>query len=509
LEYILQFTVTGKERRSYLRRGEMSKFSLKVWLEVIVLSLFFANSAFALEPMLDQRLNVSGYLKNKTDVNLLDSHMMRVQNIFQLAGEFKVTDLLYLFAKGRYYYDAVYDIENRYKNTRGIDMRQPGDEWLRAAYIDYVSDKLDIRLGKQEVIWGTADGVKILDKINPLDYRYWTLDDEHLPLWMLKVEYSPITDGTIQLLAIPDYEPNFVPPAGSPWAMRTSTIGTANLEAFPVFTVVDLITDKPEKRAENTKIGLRWLNVINGFEYTLNYFHGYNYSQSAYCYLTLTWSGPFPGGAYAPTSFRMISRYEPIDIAGASFSKTLSGGIWDGLTIRGEFAHINNNKINYGQDGAITAQTTMIGGPTPGTINDVGVVAVNEYNYCLGFDKYFWTNWLFSFQVIQFITVPRADYGKDQGNVLLFGPTRGPLDEMETMFSLKVSTNFMHDRLKPEVLVLYGDDNDWKISPKISYDVTDDLIVAVGAHIFDGESSQLSGQFNDHDLAFVELKYGF
>ncbi|MEA3328768.1 MAG: DUF1302 family protein [Candidatus Omnitrophota bacterium] len=482
----------------------------KILFAVIVLALFITNSVFALEPMLDEDLNVSGYLKNKTDVNVIDGHLMRLQNIFELAGEFKIEEFLYLFAKGRYYYDAVYDIEDRYKNTRGIDMRQPGDEWLRAAYIDYISDKLDIRLGKQEVIWGTADGVKILDKINPINYRYWTLDDEHLPLWMLKVEYSPITDGTIQLLAIPDYETNFVPPAGSPWAMRTSEIGERGLQGLQQIPGmnISLITDKPEKRAENTKAGLRWLSVINGFEYTLNYFYGYNYSQTAYSYMTLTWVG-FPVFDYVPSGFTLISRYEPINIAGASFSKTLSGNIWDGLTIRGEFAHVNNNKINYGQDQAIIAETTMEGWPVPGKVSDVGVVAVDEYNYCMGFDKYLWTNWLFSFQVIQFITVPRADYGKDRGNVLLFGPTRGPLDEMETMLSLKVSTDFMHARLKPEVLILYGDDNDWKISPKISYDISDDLMVTAGAHIFDGEPSQLSGQFSDHDLAFMELKYGF
>ena len=40
---------------------------------------------------------------------------------------------------------------------------------MRDCYLDYTSDKLDIRLGRQQVVWGQSDGIPILDRINPFD----------------------------------------------------------------------------------------------------------------------------------------------------------------------------------------------------------------------------------------------------------------------------------------------------------------------------------------------------
>ncbi len=466
----------------------------KILLAVLML-VFTANSALALDPMMEGRLNISGHVAeriyNKVDVDG-KSHLMKLESRFNLGVEYKVADCLVLFARGLYYYDAVYDLQNRYKNTRGLDLRQPGDEWLREAYVDYLSNKLDMRLGKQFVVWGAVDGVKILDKINPINYRDWNLEDERIPLWMWKIEYSPMVDATIQVLIIPDYAPNFIPPAGSPWSMRSSDIGAASLARLTSATTLTLPTDKPRKSVENTKIALRWLNVINGFEYTFNYFHGYNYNKTAYV-TTVYYPGPNPP-SYVPRTLDILDRYEKLDIVGCSFTKTLSSksALIDGLTVRGEFAHLNNNKINYGRDMDIR-----------------GVVNTNDYNYCLGLDKYFWIKWLFSFQFIQYITDPRSTYGEDTGNVLLFGPTRGPWDKIETLLTLRVSTHFMHERLRPDVLVIYGDDNDWRISPRFAYDVTDSLKFILGGHIFSGETSTMHGQFNDRDIVFSEINYGF
>ncbi|MFQ5867947.1 MAG: hypothetical protein ACE5IT_08175, partial [bacterium] len=121
------------------------------------------------------------------------------------------------------------------------------------------------------------------------------------------------------------------------------------------------------------------------------------------------------------------------------------------------------------------------------------------------FDKYLVTNWFTSLQFIQFIT-SKPSY---QGYSLLFGPTLGPMDQVTTMLSLKVSTDFMHERLKPEVLVIYGFDNDWKISPKVQFEILDSLVAVAGLHIFEGKPKNLYGQFDERDELFFELRFGF
>jgi len=48
---------------------------------------------------------------------------------------------------------------------------------LREAYIDIYGNWLDLRLGKQQVVWGKTDGYFINDIVNPLDLSYFILQD--------------------------------------------------------------------------------------------------------------------------------------------------------------------------------------------------------------------------------------------------------------------------------------------------------------------------------------------
>ena len=45
------------------------------------------------------------------------------------------------------------------------------NDYLREAYVDTEVGDWDLRLGKQQVVWGTADGIKLLDIVNPTDFR--------------------------------------------------------------------------------------------------------------------------------------------------------------------------------------------------------------------------------------------------------------------------------------------------------------------------------------------------
>ena len=51
------------------------------------------------------------------------------------------------------------------------------------------------RLGKQQVVWGTADGMKLLDIINPTDYAEMAqnqMEDSRLPVWALNLEAGSV-----------------------------------------------------------------------------------------------------------------------------------------------------------------------------------------------------------------------------------------------------------------------------------------------------------------------------
>jgi len=464
-----------------------SRFSLICFMILVVSSVYGID--------VSENVTISGVVKNETASRLEMDEFMKIENTVQMGIEYRATDYLHLFGLFRFFYDGVFDAEEQYEPVKSELYRTDvTNDWLRELYVDFLSDRLDVRLGRQQVVWGTADGVKILDAINPTDMREFTLDDyvdSRIPLWMLKLEYAPTVNGTFQFLLVPDFEANYIPPLGAPFTFQASKIGKEKLDewlAAPGAEASSHEDEKPEPWSDlsDTTIGLRWLDVLGGFEYTLNFLYGFYLSGANYSWWEPALTGePNPG----VNTLNLQKRYERIYLYGCSFTKALTKGPLSGLTIRGEFAYIQDVPTYYGTDGSVA-------GPP---------VKLDNYNYVLGFDKYLVTNWFASLQFIQFIT-SKPSY---QGYSLLFGPTLGQMDQVTTMLSLKVSTDFMHERLKPEVLVIYGFDNDWKISPKVQFEILDSLVAVAGLHIFEGKSENLYGQFDERDELFFELRFGF
>ncbi|MFC1804849.1 DUF1302 family protein [Candidatus Omnitrophota bacterium] len=492
------------------------RFKLKLILLLLVSSLLLVSTAEAAleidrgpvygllrKALPFENLEFAGFLKNETSLRIAHGfdEFMKEANIVQLEAEYRFNDNIQFFTILNWFYDATLELENKYdsdpqwESKTNKKLKYPEKmQWLRECYLDILTDRLDIRAGKQQVVWGTADGVRILDMVNPLDYREWTLKnyiESRVPLWMINIEGQLMMNGHLQLLLIPDWQANYYSPAGAPFTLRTVRLGAEGVAALTEAGVtVSTFDEKPAHTIENTKIGLRWRNIIEGhaFEYTLNYLHTYNFASSAYTLFTFTPPRQF--------NFRLTRRVEQIEVLGGTFSKTITEGIVipglaKGWTLRGELAFVKGNSMNYGTDE-----------------NIVGTVDVDQLNYVLGFDKTFLTNWNFSFQFIQMWAKDREDID-DSRYTLLQGPTRGPLDECETILTLMVSTDFLHDRLKPQVLILYGDDDDWRVSPKVSYEISDQWLVTAGVHVFSGDEQHLNGQFDKNDQVFCEVKYTF
>ena len=74
---------------------------------------------------------------------------------------------------------------------------------LREAYIDTTLDDWLVRLGKQQVVWGTADGMKLLDMINPTDYSEMAqnqMEDSRIPVMMLNADKQTDDGGNFQFI---------------------------------------------------------------------------------------------------------------------------------------------------------------------------------------------------------------------------------------------------------------------------------------------------------------------
>jgi len=76
-------------------------------------------------------------------------------------------------------------------------------DFLREAYVDTTTeDGTYLRIGKQQIVWGKADGAKFLDLINPTDYREMaqnSMDESRVTVWGLNAEKILDDGSTVQV----------------------------------------------------------------------------------------------------------------------------------------------------------------------------------------------------------------------------------------------------------------------------------------------------------------------
>jgi hypothetical protein len=104
---------------------------------------------------------------------------------------------------------ATYHVElNLMRDSKGVGDYDSNESYtqrdaLREAYVDAETNGYSIRAGKQQVVWGTADGMKLLDAINPTDYSEMAqnqMEDSRIPVWMVNAEKDVADGGSFQVI---------------------------------------------------------------------------------------------------------------------------------------------------------------------------------------------------------------------------------------------------------------------------------------------------------------------
>jgi len=468
--------------RAYLviRTGKEEAKMLKRFL--FILMVLFLSCPFLFAEISEDNLTLVGYLKNETSVRIkgLNNDLSKFKNILELSGEYVINKDFSFFGKVKYWYDAMYGWRDKYDEGQHYMGHIQRTDWLRDCYLDYTHAPWFLRLGKQQVAWGQADGVQVLDRVNPVDLtEYWLQDfvDIRIPLWMANINYSPKLNSNLQLLIIPDFEASTGAPAAAPFAFRSAKLFDNKQKALGI----GLDTVFPGKQFNNSTFGLEWKDCIGDLQYTLNYLYGYYNIARTLAYRA----------TYAVRSFKRWQMY------GSSFNKTFTeSGLFQGITLRGDFAYYNDEPTYFGTDGS-----------------SAGFKRWDNVLWLIGIDKYVATNWLASFQFSQYILQDAKPGGFRATTGEPYKPlnsiTSGPMDQVDNIFSLKISTDFLHERLKPEILWVFSDDNQGRLSPKLTYEIDNNLWLTMGVHYFYGHEQDSYGQFRDQSQFYTHLKYTF
>ena len=129
---------------------------------------------------------------------------------------------------------------------------------LREAYVDAEYGDWQLRTGKQQVVWGTADGMKLLDMMNPTDYTEMAqnqMEDSRIPVWMFSAETVLANDTDLQMVISEPRENIF---AGLNRSIDTSVRGNgARVEAWR-----EIVTDEDgNEKLINTSVPIGYMDT--------------------------------------------------------------------------------------------------------------------------------------------------------------------------------------------------------------------------------------------------------
>ena len=329
---------------------------------------------------------------------------------------------------------------------------------LLEAYLTWRFDQTDIRVGKQIVAWGRADGLNPTDNLTPRDYA--TLlpfeEDQRFGTFALKLNRYLTNGQTLSIFATPYFEPSKFPQAP-----------TNN---------VALTEKRPARTLANTELGVKLDESGSGLDWSVSYFHGYSLTPE------IRIAEPLQ---ITPA---LELHYPAIDVLGADMARNFGR-----YGMRAEFAYIRPRN------------TSLVNG-----------TGMKPYLfYVLGVDRTFWDNLNINLQLIgrriQNHTQQDSSFdpvSRDIGlqNALTFGQEKRD----SYGISSRISDKWFNDTLEAEVLVFANfSQGDGYMRPLLSYALSDQMKATLGAELYRGPKDSYFGPLRNNRRVFAELRYIF
>ena len=346
--------------------------------------------------------------------------------------------------------------------TRMLRVGETAELELREAYIRTTWNNWHFTLGKQQIVWGVADGLKVIDVVNPQDLREFILTDfenSRVPLWAVNAE-RPFGDWNLQLIWTPDKSYYILPRQGSEFEFTSGT------PSVPRGFHLDIDPPaRPSRFLADSDAGIRLSTFKAGWDLTFNYLYHYDDVPAFPRSFRFTMDGP---------TVVVSPEYERSHLIGGTASKAFGD-----VTLRVEYGLFLDKYY-----------------PTRSLFDRDGVVKGDDFSYMVGLDWFGIKNTVVSVQMFQ-------DWFTNTGK----GVER---DEVQTYTTFVVQHRLLNDTLTLEA-VWFQDINhgDGLIRPKATYALNDRLSLYVGVDYFFGSDKGFFGQFDSKDRIYGGLTWSF
>lgn len=337
----------------------------------------------------------------------------------------------------------------RVEDETGIDLHE--------IWAEYTAEGWDVRVGRQMIIWGKADGVQITDIVSPPDYtEFITRDLEEIRLPVDAVMFRLLGDEVdVELIWIPVFRAAVQPSADNPWALEQDIPDDVRVMVSPV--------DEPETSLENSEIALKVSAFWSGLDVAVSVFH--TWDDNPVMYRTIT------GSDEGEVEIHFSPEHRRMTVFGLEFSRPLSDFVF-----RGEAAYYL---------GRFFEPRSITGNP----------LEKNALQWLGGVD---WTpgnDW----SVITQLT----------GTAVMNHESEMAAEKHAMSATLHVSKKLMRQTLTLSNMLYYDiGEQDFFDQIKAEYAVRDDLHLFTGVDVFGGGGNSF-GRYRDNSQIWVKAKYSF
>ncbi len=376
--------------------------------------------------------------------------LSRLRSEFQVELEKNFSGSWKAFISGKAFYDAAYDIQGRHKYTSNLLNAYEKNMELLEAYVQgSLTGRLDIKVGRQIVVWGKSDNIRITDVLNPVDIRepgMTDIEDLRLPVSMTRLDYY-LGDWNLTGIAIHEIRFNRMPEYGSDFYPATTPLPHENI---------------PSDGGEHTEYAVALNGTFSGWD--LSFYWADLYNDMAHPEVVST---GFP--------IRMERKHAPMEMFGTAFNAAV--GNW---LFKTEAAYLNGFK--YFNSGTKTySRTDVLAGIEYSGFKDITVSIEGAQRHINRFE-----------------------------DLLKRAPDYAVRNEFQSVF--RITAKQLNDALELTFLAsTYGvtgqDGSLQRVSAK--YDLTDDLNIMGGIVMYQSGDRFMYSTIGDNDRIFFKIKYSF
>ena len=358
-------------------------------------------------------------------------------------------------------YPGRYETSNYSSLSKPAVLGTVGKAELRELYYEKEFEQLNLKIGKMQSVWGKADGIKLLDVLNPQDFSEFILqpfDESRIPLWSLDLNYIFNDALQMEIISIPDTTYHKLPQSGADYAFTTPRIIP---QAPNGVSVRVQKSQKSDLSLKNSDIGAKVTTTFDDLEVSF-------YALYAYDDIPVLFQS-FDANTMEVTISPVYKRFELYGLS-SDYAKGDFVFRLESAYIKDRY-YLNTNKPQ-------------------------GVKKSDTASYVFGVDWYGLEQSVVSAQLYQ--------------SVLLNFDDGFMRDKVDTTMTLLYKKEWLNETLHFEALGIYNfNDKDGLLKPRLSYEINDETLLYSELDYFFGNKNGLYGEFRDVDRVVIGIESTF